>query len=313
MPTVAGPCPAVVYLPRLKPGRSPAGGPHSFFMDAIESHTKRKRYDAITYARLLDTMTQLMEDVPKLRPNREAWDIEGDWSATGTIHFVDTAYQSLFDAVADFDCRTIKFVNMGKPAVRLTFYRKHRYWLLRDKDLPLDKKIDQLKAYIGELMVKYEVLAGKLPGLSPIKQSEAYGQLGFYSQQISQWREILNDPQRYEIAISNYNRLHSYVTVNYKYRLPSGDFTNEQEHLLNTQRDRLGNISQVRHNILFVDPVEILRDHPYQNREVEGFLNTFPIKSETGKQTIYARPKPDEDALAAFRACLKMLDHAAYV
>ena len=273
---------------------------HSSTMEEPVSHAIRKHYDQLTYARLLDQLTQLMEDVPKLRPDRQAWDIEGDWAATGTIYFVDAAHQSLFETLRHFDCRTIKIVNMDRPAVRITFYKKHRYWLLKDKDLPSNQKVEQIQAYINDLTAKAQVLEAKLDKLIPQKRAEAKGQIGMYWEQVTTWREIMANPGQYEMAISNYSRQHVYVTVNYKYRLPTGEFANEQEHLLNTQRDRIGNITQVRYNILFVDTNEILREHPYQNREVEGYLNNFPIKTQTGRQTIYARPRPETDALKSF-------------
>lgn len=265
-------------------------------MDKQPTHAKRIKYAPQRYAQLLEQFTALMDEVPKLRPVRDAWDIEGDWAATGTIHFVDAAYQSFFELVRDFDCRTIKLVNLDRPAVRITFYRKHRYWLLRDKDMPLEEKITQIQTYIDDLTVKAQILESKRPGLPATKQAEAKGSIGQYYEQVSIWRDILASPQHYEIALSNYSRQHFYVTVNYKYRLPSGDYANAQEHLLNTQRDRLGNITQIRYNILFVDTAEILREHPYQNREVEGYLNGFPIQSQAGKHTIYARPKPVDDS-----------------
>ncbi|MVM35704.1 hypothetical protein GO755_37160 [Spirosoma sp. HMF4905] len=269
-------------------------------MDEMPSHAKRKKYDPPTYARLLSQFTQLMEEVPKLRPNRDEWDIEGDWAATGTIHFVDAVHQPLFESIRHFDCRTIKLVNVDRPAVRITFYRKHRYWLLKDKDLPLAEKVVQIEGYINDLIVKAQVLESKLESLPVPKQAEAKGKIGMFWQQVDQWREILLTPERYEFAISNYSRQHFYVTVNYKYRLASGDFANEQEHLLNTQRDRLGNITQVRYNILFVDTTEILRDHPYQNREVEDYLDNFSIQSQAGKHTIYARLRPEIDIQKQF-------------
>ena len=70
--------------------------------------------------------------------------------------------------------------------------------------------------------------------------------------------------------------------------------------LLNIQRDRLGNINQMRSNIHFVDTNEILWEHPCQNRKIEGYLNNFPIKTQAGWQTIYARPRPETDALKSF-------------
>ena len=270
-------------------------------MEEQPSHAKRKHYEPQVYARHLADLTQLMEEVPKLRPDRDAWDIEGDWLSTGTLYFVDTIHQPLFESISHFDCRTIKLVNMGHPAVRITFYRKHRYWLLKNKDLPIIEKIAQIETYINDLTVKAEVLKLKLDDMIPQKRAETKGLIGKYWEQVKIWREILEAPEQYEIAISNYSRQHFYVTVNYKYRLPSGDFANAQEHLLNSQRDRLGNITQIRYNILFVDTAEIFRDHPYQNREVEGYLNAFPIQSEVGKHTIYARVRPGNDSFESFK------------
>ena len=262
-------------------------------MEEEFTHTKRKRYDQPTYARLLDHFTELMNEVPKLRPDRDSWDIEGDWSATGNIHFVDGVHQPFFETIRDFDCRTIKLVNMDRPAARITFYRKHRYTLIKDKDMTTEHKVEQISSYINGLIVKAQVLESKIDHLPAPKRADAKGQIGMFWQEVDIWRAILDSPEKYEIALSNYERQHFYVTVNYKYRLPSGEYTNAQEHLLNTQRDRLGNITQVRHNILFVDTAEINREHPYQNREVESYLNNFSIKSEVGNYKLYARQLPE--------------------
>lgn len=265
-------------------------------MDEQTGHTKRKRYDERTYARLLEQLTGIMQDVPKLRPDRDAWDVEGDWAATGVIYFVDAHYQPLFESLRDFDCRTIKLVNMDRPAVRLTFYRKHRYKLVRDKDLSPEEKTAQIQSYINGLAETVYALQSRIDS----QRAEVKNQISHCRQQIEQWRAILAEPKRYEIALSNYNRQHFYVTVNYKYRLADGSYDNEQEHLLNTQRDRLGNITQVRYNILFIDTSEILREHPYQNREIENYLNGFPIQSDAGRLTIYARLRADDGVVEGF-------------
>lgn len=256
----------------------------------------RKQYTPAEYDRLLRLFTHLMNQVPKLRPDRDAWDIEGDWAATGVIHFVDAAYQTLFEPVHDFDCRSIKFVNLHKPAVRVTFYRKHRYRLIKAKDMTTDMKVEQIGLYVEDLTAKARVLESKLNQLLASHQADLQQKLDLCRQQIQAWQQILRQPENYELAMSNYERQHLYVTANYKYRLAPGEYANQQEHLLNTQRDRLGNITQVRYNIFFIDPAEILREHPYQNREVEGYLAAFPIKSEIGKYRLYARQYPGNEA-----------------
>ncbi|MBO0953153.1 hypothetical protein [Fibrella forsythiae] len=261
--------------------------------DEFDKPATRKQYTKPEYDRLLQLFTHLMNQVPKLRPDRDAWDIEGDWAATGVIHFVDAAYQPLFEPVYDFDCRSIKFVNLHRPAVRVTFYRKHRYRLIKARDMTTDMKVEQIRLYVEDLTTKARALEAKLSQLFAAGQDDARQKLQLYRQQIQAWQQILLQPGRYELAMSNYERQHLYVTANYKYRLPEGDYANQQEHLLNTQRDRLGNITQVRYNIFFIDPAEIIREHPYQNREVEGYLAAFPIKSEVGKYKLYARPLQD--------------------
>ena len=268
---------------------------HKPSMDITSEHTKRKKYDSTTYARLLHQFTQLMNDVPKLRPDRDAWDIEGDWSATGIIHFVDSVHQPMFESIQDFDCRSIKFVNMGKPAVRVTFYRKHRYSLIKPAEMTTETKTEQIDAYINDLTVKARILETKLGTMLPFKQTDAKAEISLYWEEIKVWRVIMADPGAYEVAMSNYERQHFYVTANYKYKLSSGKYTNEQEHLLNTQRDRLGNITQVRYNIFFVDVSEIFREHPYQNREVENYLKNFSVKSTVGRYKLYARLNPEND------------------
>ena len=80
--------------------------------------TKRKQYDPETYKRLTAEFLQTIQTTPYLKPSRDEWDIEGDWSKTGTMHFIDKIYQNRFEPFHDFDCRTIKLVNYGQPAPR---------------------------------------------------------------------------------------------------------------------------------------------------------------------------------------------------
>ncbi|GAB3880893.1 hypothetical protein [Spirosoma agri] len=269
---------------------------------------KRKKYEPAIYAQLLTALTQVMDGTNLLRPDRETWDIEGDWSMTGTMHFVDSAYQPLFEPFADFDCRTIKIVNYGRPAVRMTFYRKHRYWLLKDRDLPILEKKARVTEYINQLIVNSEILVQKSTQMTGTKLSEAKGQLALMNDQIKAWSIVRENVADYELAISNYQREHYYCYINYKYRTKEDDFANEQVHLLNPQRDRLGTITQVRHNIVFIDTSEIRREHPYQNKEIDGFLGRFTMQSEVGRHQLYARLRPDADSIEAFEQNVSVPD-----
>jgi len=259
-------------------------------MQTIRS--KRKKYDPVTYDRLKRELANLLTEIPHLAPDRQAWDIEGDWSVTGTMHFLDRVYMPRFAAYADFDCRTIKIVNFAKPALRMTFFKKHRYWLLKDKDLPILDKQAKIKEYINQMIVKAQMIGDKASHFAGPQLSQAKGDVAHRYAEANTWQEVLDNLEEYEIAISNYQREHYYTYINYKFRLDETELDNEQVHLLNPQRDRMGNITQVRHNIVFIDATEIFREHPYQNKEIDGFLNRFTIQTEIGRHQIYARVKP---------------------
>ena len=261
-----------------------------------EKNRKRKAYALDMYARLLHGLTAQMNAVDKLHPNRNEWDIEGEWNGTGVIYFVDEKQQSLFADYEHFDCRTIKLVNFDKAAVRLTFFKKHKYWVLKNADLTTEEKTLRITNYINEIIVKREITFDKIEQLSGNTLSEQKGQLGMMQQEIDSWQDILHNLDNYDLAVSNYRRDYHYVTLNYKYRSSEQEYANAQEHLLNPQRDNQGVITQQRYNIIFVDVREINREHPHQHKEIENFLNNFTLVTRIGKQQLYARPKPPEVA-----------------
>lgn len=263
-------------------------------MASEESSRKRKAYEPADYARQLRALTQLMMVVNKLQPDRNTWDIEGEWNGTGVIYFVDARDQSLFADYEHFDCRTIKLVNFGQPATRLTFFKKHKYILLKNNDLTRDDKEERVSNYINELTVKRAIKLDKIDKLTGSALSDERGKIGMMEQEIKTWQEVLHNLDHYDFAVSNYKRDYQYVTLNYKYRSSEQEFANAQEHLLNPQRDGQGVITQQRYNLIFVDTREISREHPHQHKEIENFLNNFSLITQTGKQQLYARPKPPE-------------------
>jgi len=135
-------------------------------MAAQKISRKRKTYEPTDYARLLRGLIQLMKVVNKLQPDRNTWDIEGEWNGTGVIYFVDSRDQSLFAEYEHFDCRTIKLVNFGKPATRLTFFKKHKYILLKNSDLTREDKEQRITNYINELTVKRAIKLDKINKLT---------------------------------------------------------------------------------------------------------------------------------------------------
>lgn len=265
-----------------------------------QKSTKRTTYPAPEYARLLGLLTRMVETTDKLHPDRNRWDIEGDWNGTGVIYFLDSKLQTNFAEFERFDCRSIKLVNYGKPAVRLTFFKKHKYWLLKNADLSREDKQLRIKNYINELLVKAEIMTDNLDILPGFKQAEQRGKIGGMREEIQAWRQVLEQIDDFDLAVSNYQRDYQYVTLNYKYRLDTGEYANGQEHLLNPQRDNQGVITQPRYNLIFIDVREIEREHPHQHKEIENYLNTFSLITQSGKQQLYARNKPKPDTLAQF-------------
>lgn len=255
---------------------------------------KRKSYAPTEYALRIRGLIQLMKVVNKLQPDRNAWDIEGEWNGTGVIHFIDARDQSLFADYADFDCRTIKLVNYGRPATRLTFFKKHKYILFRNSDLTSQEKEQRITNYINELTVKRAIKLDKTEKLTGAALSDERGQIGMMEQEIQIWQQVLQNIDHYDFAVSNYRRDYQYVTLNYKYRSSEQEYANAQEHLLNPQRNGQGVITQQRFNLIFVDTREISREHPHQHKEIENFLNNFSLVTRTGKQQLYARPNPPE-------------------
>ena len=274
---------------------------HKFTIMAPEpSTTRRKRYDSQTYAKLTDDLLNTLDGTPHLRLSRDDWDIEGDWGRAGTIHFIDMVHQPSFERFTDFDCRSIKLVNLGKPAVRMTFYAVHKYWLVKSNKLSSEERAERIDDYINHLLINIEIKLEKMQRMSGVKRTEVMGKIGAMRQELQEWSIVRDNPEGFDIAVSNYHRDHIYTNINFKYVTDLDEFDNEQIHLLTSQRDGLGTITQVRHNIVFVDTEHILRDHPYQNKTVERYLNQFMMKTSFNRDHLYARKRTEVDSIATF-------------
>ncbi|WP_375448331.1 hypothetical protein [uncultured Fibrella sp.] len=269
------------------------------------------------YAHKVTQLQQVVDDCPKLTADRTRWDLDGSWEGV-TVHFIDTRERAKFAPWRDFDCKTIKLVNYDTPAVRIAFFPKHKYWVLKDGDLTNVDKQQRLHQLIGSIELRLARLETQLdhtdpPPLTLFGNDIAPGkQLTSSSTRIRQlmeelinekkgWLTILNDIASYELAFSTYRRGYTYLYIHWKYKLPSGEFDRANEHLLNNKRDKLGNINQIKHNVVFIDTEEIFRPHPFQNKEVELFLKKFPIRSSQAVPDVYARRRPDIDNLDQFK------------
>lgn len=262
-------------------------------MQTIKSK-KRKTYPPHIYAVLSGELNQAMTGVPKLQPDRQNWDIEGDWSGTGIIHFVDSKYQPVFAQFVDFDCRTIKLANYGQPAARISFFQKFIYWVLKESSFNGDQKREWIGDYLDKEFIDLQILQDKCDdnAYTGAKLSQIRGEMAERNQQMANWQNVLENLDQFELAVSNYKRRRQYCTMNYKFLNPDLTYANSDVHMLNPQKDRDGNITQLRYNIIFIDLNEIVRPHPHQHKEIDKFLASFPLETTFGPQELYAKRKP---------------------
>ena len=158
---------------------------------------------------------------------------------------------------------------------------------------------ERISTYLAQIQAQQETYRKQLPTSSAEKDEEIRQKLQSLQLQLQQWQEVLENNYRYEIICSNYRTKYLYTTVNWKYRLESGAFDNASEHLLNHQKDRTGKVNQIRKNILFIDTKEIVRHHDQQNKEIEDYLNTFPIQTlkQDSSPCLFARIRPEAQVL----------------
>jgi hypothetical protein len=277
----------------------------------------KQRSTQTNYIQQLRLLEQLIDDSPKLAPDRTRWDLDGSWEGV-TVHFIDARERPLFDEWRDFECKTIKLVNLDTPAVRIAFFPKHKYWVIKDPDLTIDEKQERLQQLITSIELRKDKLEQQLKhGLTPplslfgntdpqhaktnLSVPRIKGLIEELTEERKIWLNILNEVAEYELAFSTYRRGYTYLYIHWKFKLPNGEYDRANDHLLNTKRDKLGNITQVKQNVVFVDTEEIFRPHPYQNKEVELFLKRFPIRSSQTVPDVYARKRPDSDNLEQFK------------
>lgn len=276
----------------------------------------KKKLKSSDYAHRLAQFEQAIEDCPKLTPDRTRWDLDGSWEGV-TIHFVDVREKAIFMPWRDFDCKTIKLVNFDTPAVRVAFFPKHKYWVLKDADLTPEDKSQRLLQLIDSIDLRKARLEDNLvhsqsPPLTLFGREENSGHdkvsaarakqlIDELNEEKKAWLTVLDDLNSYELAFSTYRRGYTYLYIHWKFKLPNDEYDRANDHLLNNKRDKLGNITLVKQNIVFVDTEEIFRPHPYQNKEVELFLKRFTLRSSQAVPDVYARRRPDIDNLEQFK------------
>lgn len=261
---------------------------------------KKTKFSDKEYDYLLTGLLNEIAKTPKLKPDREDWDIEGRWDDCGDVAFIDSRYMAEFALWRDFGCKTVKLINYSHPAVKMSFYSKHKYWLKKPHDLTAEEQGEYIAEHLNALSQSIISLRAKIDHLPPLAQAETHQRIHTTLTEIDAWQLIQAKSHQYELAVSTYQRGYAYLYISYKFILPNGDYDNASEHLLHHTRDRMGNINQTKLNVIFVNLNEINRVHPQQNKEIEAYLGRFPHKTMSGAARLYARPRPESESQASF-------------
>ena len=261
---------------------------------------KKTNFSDKDYQFLLNGLQVELDKTSTLKPDRENWDIEGNWLDCGDILFVNSRDMPRFAFWRDFGCKTIKLINYGRAAVKLSFYSKHKYWLKKPHDLTDEERDNYITEHTNTLAQTVELLQAKVDKQPPLAQVETRRRIDQTLTELDTWRLIRAESHEFELAVSTYQRGYAYLYISYKFVLPNGDYDNASEHLLHHTRDRIGNITQTKQNVIFVNMDEIGRVHPQQNKEIEAYLNRFTHRTSSGAARLYARPRIGLDSQKSF-------------
>lgn len=221
----------------------------------------RKTYPADEYAALSKQLAELISATPQLKfsPGDTPAQLEGKLPSVPVV-FIADAYMGLFADLASFDSREIKLVNYGQSAISCRFFTKHKYQIRKDFDttaieLILRPQIEKIR----ELLAKDD--------------SEALRVL--YAQLV----DVMDHPDQYEVAMSNFHRYRYYPYVSYRYRSMDG-YESNNEHLIQKQ------------NVFFIDTAGIREDRPSRDDEqARAFLASFRESLSLGKNDFFFKAK----------------------
>jgi hypothetical protein len=234
----------------------------------------------------LTKLLKLIEELPQLEPNYKTWNISGSLDHQTTVYLIDSQYMPLFEKFKKEP--SIKILNLGRPAFRITYFISHRYWIKKPDSISNDLRTATIQPLIDQLVERRECLSAKDSGL----------QRQEIDIQIRHWQDVIHQPQNYDVAISNYKRYYFYYTINYKFiqqeNNPEQEYRveNTTDHLIKNLYDKTtGQLTRAQYNICFVDTLAITKPDPNQHKLIEKYLDTFPTSANLGQHFVYARPK----------------------
>lgn len=172
--------------------------------------------------------------------------------------------------------KNLKLVNYQRPAIALSFYRKHKYKM--DRNVGPIEAMNHLKERRDELL--------NLSMMGPLSQ----GQQDELRQTDTLLRTIRQEPEGYQFCLSNYHHYYHYWYCTFRYFEDEEKTQNssDNEHLLKHTERVKGQVHE-RLNIIFIDPYYITRQVPYDNKLIDRELETYPHKFRNGITTLYVR------------------------
>ncbi len=227
---------------------------------------------------LVKSLAHLTLDVQKHNVNEIPTDL--------TIVFIDKEAMPLFAPMADDDIRTCKIVNYAKPAVELSFFIKHKYyikknanptflqWFLQEQ---LTERKEQVTQLAKEILTQPKTEHHLLDTLMDLLKD--------YQKEIDGIQDIIDNLDQYEVAISNYEMGYSYTELSYKYQNPQGKYSNENSHII---KDRN---SKECTNVIFIDKEAIEKPVANQQKKADSFLASFPIRFAEPSKVFYFKKK----------------------
>ena len=218
------------------------------------------------------------------------------------IHFIASGQMKDFELFKESDIKTLKLINYGNLAVELYFFLKHKYFV--DKKQTEESMCGILQTYQNDLREQQQaILLSMKKAYATLPMNDMKDLVDVYmekmdllNKQAAYWSEMEGRLEDMEYVVSNYEHNFQYYELGYKYwDAELLEYVIYNSHMVKNQTNRNGEITQERHNIIFVDEKAIAVPIPNQHKVVEKFLATFPEKFKLGTRMVYFKPKGRQD------------------
>jgi hypothetical protein len=258
----------------------------------------RKIIDRSEYLKTQAALMSLVEKTPKfeLVPGSHNINLIPEGL---NIYYISKEYMASFEPFAPYDIRTHKMVNYGTPAVELNFYWKHKYFVdtkRTEKEIfnflaGYQKDLEDEKNELLKTIKKVYVLDLSEDAKNRLIDSYQSSMENLQNQQ-EYWEKVNKNLSNMEWVISNYEHGFHYYELGFKYwDSPLSEYVSYNSHMIKNQFNKNGELTQERHNIIFVDETAIQYPIANQHKTVENLLASFTQQIQLGIKTIYFKNK----------------------